>query len=119
MNLLRFSFICILAATISGCGVISKGTSSDNKMLDKAEFATGIDRSQLSIVPDSVTGDLDSVNYKVKTKSGQIYRCYFTSVVAVDSDAICTPIDKSGNVLKNKKGNKGNCNALLKAAGKC
>ena len=39
------------AAVLSGCGHLGKGMANDAEMLDKAEFATGIDRSQLSVVP--------------------------------------------------------------------
>lgn len=55
------------AAVLSGCGHLGKGMANDAEMLDKAEFATGIDRSQLSVVPGSVEGQIDSVHFRVKS----------------------------------------------------
>lgn len=111
---------------LTGCAAIDKATTSEATLLDKAEFATGINASQLSVVPGSVQGTFDSVEYKVQTKKGQIYRCYYTSMVAVKSDAICTAISDDGAPVANKKKNQKNnkssdqdCNALLRAAGRC
>ena len=91
-------------------------------MLEKAEFATGISADKLKIVEGSVSGSLDAVNYKVKARNGQVYRCYFTSAIAVTSDALCTPIDSTGKAFraqKKKDAKEGRCNALLRAAGRC
>ena len=105
-----------LSIGLSGCGMISQQVNNDDDLLERAELATGIDRAQLSVVPNSVSSSLDAVNYSVKDKKNNLYRCYFTSVIAVTSDSICTKISKDG---KQEPANKGNCNALLKAAGKC
>ena len=105
-----------LAAFMTGCGIISEQVTSEETMLDKAETATGISKSSLSIVPGSVDSSLDAVNFSVKDQQGNTYKCYFTSVVAVTSDALCTKITKDG---KEEPANQGQCNALLKAAGKC
>ena len=99
-----------------------KQISSEASLLDKAEFATGVSAANLKIVEGSVTAELDSVHYKVKAKNGTLYRCYFTSIVATTSDAICTAIDGSGKAMKNQKkkaAKGGNCNDLLRAAGRC
>lgn len=104
------------AAFFSGCGMISGAIVSDEELLDKAETATGIARSNLSIVSESKDPSIDAVNYQVTDREGNLYKCYYTSIVAVDSDAICTKISKDGTA---QPANSGNCNALLRAAGKC
>lgn len=121
-TLVKLCLAAGLTAMISGCGHPGKAMATDDQMLDKAEFATGIDRSQLSIVKESVKGSIDSVEYKVKSKNGKTFRCYFTTALLVQSDAICTAIDKTGKAFdqqKKKAREDGNCNALLKAAGRC
>ena len=56
-----------------------------------------------------------------KTKGGATYRCYFTSAIAITSDAVCKKIGSKGKdpVKKNRQKNAEGCNALLKAAGRC
>lgn len=108
--------ICLLA----GCGHVSNVILDDNTLLDKAEFATGIDRQNLTIVERS--GALDSVEFTVKSNKGEKFRCYFTSLVAMNSDAVCQQIGgKKGNARKARDAVKSDekCNALLKAAGRC
>jgi len=103
-----------VAMTLTSCGHVSNAVLSDEMLLEKAEFATGIDRDNLTL--DSRSGSLDSVEYTVKSNKGEKFRCYFTSAVAITSDAICQEISANGK-KKSRKG--GNCNALLRAAGKC
>lgn len=116
----------LVAATVgvgvlSGCGAIGKATSSESALLDKAELATKISADSLQLVPDSVHAKLDSVHFKVQTKKGQLYRCYYTTIVgALDSDAVCTKIGRGDTVETDKNARETvNCNALLKAAGRC
>lgn len=104
--------------TLTACGTISSKTTSEATMIDKAETATGVRASELSVIPGSVTSSMDAVNYRVKDTRGNEYKCYFTSVVAVTSDAICTKLGASGGNHA-KKQNNPNCNALLQAAGRC
>lgn len=104
------------ALTLSGCGMISAPITSDETLLDKAETATGISKENLSLVPNSKESSLDAVNFKVKDKQDNLYKCYFTTIIATTSDAICSRISKDGKV---ENANQGNCNALLRAAGKC
>ena len=103
-----------------GCGHISKNFVSEEDMIDKAEFATGIDKSRLSIVKGSVKSEMDSIHYQVKTKGGAKYSCYFTTLVATTSDAVCKKIGSKGKdpVVK-KPAKDDDCNALLRAAGRC
>ena len=107
--------------TLSGCGHISKNFVSEDTPIEKAEFATGIEASRLSVVKGSVKPELDSIHYQVKTKGGATYRCYFTSAIAITSDAVCKKIGSKGKdpVKKNRQKNAEGCNALLKAAGRC
>ena len=119
---LRAVAVLAAALTLSACGHIAKETTSADTMLDKAEFETGIDRKNLRVVEGSIEGSMDAVHYKVKAKNGLNFRCYFTSALAVTSDAICTPIDGDGKAFKKQKekaAKSGNCNALLRAAGRC
>lgn len=121
-TILRVSVILATASLLCACGQIQKQISSEASLLDKAEFATGVSAANLKIVEGSVTAELDSVHYKVKAKNGTLYRCYFTSIVTTTSDAICTAIDGSGKAMKNQKkkaAKGGNCNDLLRAAGRC
>lgn len=114
-------FLTALAVTgtalaLTSCGMISEKITSEDAMLDKAETATGIAKSSLSLVDGSVDSGLDAVNFSVTDTQGNLYKCYFTSAIAITSDAICTKINKDGT---SEPANQGNCNALLKAAGKC
>lgn len=118
----------IVACALGGCGFIKKPMTSEATLLDRAEMATGVEKSNLSVVPDSVRSEIDSVHYKVRSKNGDIYRCYFTSALLVDSDALCTKIGGAEGTKSSKnstksskpstKGSKDR-NALLKKAGKC
>ncbi len=121
MNTNLLTAVCA-AAVLSGCGHLGKGMANDAEMLDKAEFATGIDRSQLSVVPGSAEGQIDSVHFRVKSLDGQMFRCCYTTMLVMKSDALCTPIDKTGKAFEKQKSRArkdGNCNALLRAAGRC
>lgn len=98
---------------LCGCGPIAKATSSNNTLLDKAEFATGVEKSNLTLIEDSIESQVDGINYKVKDNRGNIYRCYFSSVFGVvNSQSLCTK-------LGNGKNSGGQCNELLRKAGKC
>ena len=107
-----------VALFLNGCGMVSQGITSDDSYLDKAESAIGIDKSQLTLDKDSVKGGIDAVNFDVYDKQGNRYKCYFGSGLPVvyESSALCTKISKDGTATP---ANKGNCNALLKAAGRC
>ena len=82
------------AVVLTGCGMVSSAIVSDETLLDKAETATGVAKENLTLVSESKDASLDAVNFKVTDKQGNLYKCYFTSAVAVTSDAICTKIAK-------------------------
>ncbi|MGN1394142.1 MAG: hypothetical protein ACI4V7_08980 [Succinivibrionaceae bacterium] len=103
---------------MSGCGLVAKTVSSEDSYLDKAEFAVGIKKENLSLVPGSITSAIDSVHFSIADKNNNLYKCYYTTIMSViDSDAVCTKIRNDGS--EDKIGTVPNCNALLKAAGKC
>ena len=108
------------ALLLTGCGHISKNFVSNDDMLAKAEFATGVDASRLSIVDGSVRSEMDSIHYKVKSKGGQTWNCYFTTAIALSSDAVCKKVGSKGkDPVVRKKPAGDDCNALLRAAGRC
>lgn len=110
-----FLAVISVSSLLTACGHVSNAVLSEQDLLDKAEFATGISRDQLTLVERA--GSLDAVEYRVATKKGRQLRCYFTSALAVTSDAVCQEITKDGK--KTTKQKKDDCNALLRAAGKC
>ena len=110
-----FLAVISVSSLLTACGHVSNAVLSEQDLLDKAEFATGISRDQLTLVERA--GSLDAVDYRVATKKGRQFRCYFTSALAVTSDAVCQEITKDGK--KTTKQKKDDCNALLRAAGKC
>lgn len=133
-NTKKLAVIALIAASafaLTGCGAIAQKMTSNEDLLDKAEFATGIEAKNLTVIPNSVHGELDAVHFKVKTNKGATYRCYFTSAIAVTSDAVCTKIGAKEEVKSTKNVNAKNagkksgksqssdCNALLRAAGRC
>lgn len=66
------------------------------------------------------------INYTAKTRDGATYQCYMYSATGFQramsfgqtphSDAICTQMGRAGAATAAPSGN---CNALLKAAGRC
>lgn len=104
-NTKKLAVIALIAASafaLTGCGAISQKMTSNEDLLDKAEFATGIEAKNLTVIPNSVHGELDAVHFKVKTNKGATYRCYFTSAIAVTSDAVCTKIGAKEEVKSTK-----------------
>ena len=121
MRIGSIALVLWAVSLLAGCGAIGKATSSEASLLDKAEMATGVSADTLKVVPNSVKAKIDSVHYKVETSKGQLYRCYYTTLVgAMDSDAVCTKIGKGEPVKAGHSTSEtGNCNALLRAAGRC
>ena len=54
----QFLLFSAIVCMLSGCGVISKSVSSDDKLLDKAEFATGVKKENLRLDKESVSSGL-------------------------------------------------------------
>lgn len=69
------------------------------------------------------------INYTAKTRDGATYQCYMYSVTGFqkaisfgqipNSDAICTQMGRGGPAAAADNKPAANCNALLKAAGRC
>ncbi|MCL2655970.1 MAG: hypothetical protein FWD62_00880 [Betaproteobacteria bacterium] len=101
---------CLLIVTVlAACGTIDNAVRSDDSIKEKAAFALGT-------TPDKVTitnrrSEIDSVKFNA-TVNGRVFQCYYTTA-GVSSDALCSPTDGGPAPAGS------NCNALLKAAGKC
>lgn len=102
---------------LSGCASFAV---SDDALVQRTGFALGLEPVQFTISNRMDEGT--TTRYQVKTTAGRQYNCFVGGSVSVlgksVSEAICTEMGKDGaQTPKNK--NDGNCNALLKAAGKC
>lgn len=93
----------------SGCSTIGNMVTSDDSLQKKAAFALGTKPAAVTI-KDRTTDGLDAIRFTAVTNNKE-YQCYITTVAgAISSDAICKGTDGAS---------KPQCNALLKAAGKC
>lgn len=106
-------FLPLLAATFFvGCGTVGNMVIQDKTLEQKAAFAlnTTSDKVKISNRQGSIDG---TVNF-VATTGGKSHQCYITTVGgAVSSQAICS----GSNSVKQDENKQ--CNALLKAAGRC
>ena len=105
------SFLFTSLLLLSGCGTIGNMVIQDSSLEQKAAFAlnTTADKVKISNRSGSVDG---TINFVATTK-GKSHQCYITTVAgAVSSQAICSG---SNSVNSNQQ----QCNALLKAAGRC
>ena len=106
------SFSCVRCVGISGCGLINNVTVSDQKLQERAAFALGTSPDAVKISNRSNEGI--RINFTA-TVGKRVSQCYVTSVTGTigvtTSDAICS----GGGAHKGKD----QCNALLKAAGRC
>ena len=96
---------------LGGCGTIGNMVIHDASLEQKAAFAlnTTADKVKISNRSGSVDG---TINFVATTK-GKSHQCYITTMAgAVSSQAIC-----SGSNSVNSSNQQ--CNALLKAAGRC
>lgn len=112
------------AALVLTAGCASVAVSYDALERNTAQ-ALGLARGTFTI-GDRVDEGLKT-SYTVKTQSGKQYTCYvtgtFSIVGRVVSDAICTEVGKAGKPASppapQTGPTSGQCNALLKAAGRC
>lgn len=116
------------AIALSGCvsvlmspvsGALAKARASNEKLLDKTETATGVFKDNLTIDENSIKYEDDALKYIAHDKNGNIYKCNYSSIVGNESDALCTKLSPDGNSGGDSGKQSSNCNALLKAAGKC
>ncbi|APZ07737.1 hypothetical protein FJP64_22230 [Kosakonia cowanii] len=99
----------LISLGLSGCGMVDNAVRGDESLKEKAAFALGTTSDKITI--SNRKADIDSVKFNATTK-GKVYQCYYTSA-GISSDALCSPTDGSGLPAGSQ------CNALLKAAGKC
>jgi hypothetical protein len=119
MNFAKTIFSSAMVLSLAGCGTIAESTQSDSDLREKAAFALDTTSSNVTIL--SKSSSLEAMRFQAKTNKG-IYNCYFTSIIVVNSQAIC-----SGPVSTNAKSASAAaeanpaqaCNALLKAAKRC
>ncbi|HGS4477205.1 TPA: hypothetical protein ACMDNN_003360 [Vibrio cholerae] len=114
---LKFVAACSVALTVlSGCGIIEKQVASDESLQEKAAFAIGTQPSNISI--SNVQSGLEKITFDADANGSQ-YSCYYTTVIAVKSDAICKKMGPKTAPKPTMEESQGECNALLKAAGRC
>lgn len=109
------------ASLLQGCGMIASKTVSDSGLQEKAAVTLNTTAEKVRIFDKR--GQVDSVKFKAQTDKGT-YNCYYTTLVALDSDTMCSgPVEGSANQKSNQASTPAtapaNCNALLKAAGRC
>lgn len=108
----------MLCSVLTACGVVGNTVISDQSLKEKAAFAlnTTADR----VVISQRNPSMDSISF-VATVGGASHQCYITTVMgAISSDALCSgkgsaKSDKASEVKSNNQ----QCNALLRAAGRC
>ncbi|WP_349969918.1 hypothetical protein [Pseudomonas caspiana] len=106
---------------LQGCGMIASKTVSDSGLQEKAAVTLNTTPEKVRIFDKRA--EIDSVKFKAQTNKG-VYNCYYTTFVALDSDTLCSgPVEGSaqqtGNQAPAPASAPANCNALLKAAGRC
>lgn len=113
------------ALLLSACAA----TIDDSGIEQRTSLAIGRDVGSFTISERSEeTGG--RINYTAKARDGAVFKCYLYSATGFQramtfgqtphSDAICTAFGKGGGAAPVAPGAAGGqCNALLKAAGRC
>ncbi|MGG5885602.1 hypothetical protein ACLF3G_00590 [Falsiroseomonas sp. HC035] len=120
-------------ALLAGCAA----TVSQDRLEQRTAQAIGRTVGQFAIIDRSEEAG-GRINYTVDTRDGAAYRCYLYGTTGLQnavsfgqiphSDAICTAVARgqreSGNAGPAAAGQRGrsgggDCNALLRAAGRC
>lgn len=116
--------IALLLLGLTGCAA----TISQDGLEQRTSAAIGRNVGTFTITKtgEEVGG---RINYTAKTKDGASYQCYMYSATGFqkamsfgqtpNSDAICTQMGRSGPAAGAESKPSANCNALLKAAGRC
>ena len=115
MNI-RLSIITLAAAlTLTACSGVNNATVSDAKLRERAAFTLGTSPDKVTISNRRNEGI--TIHFTA-TVGGRATQCYVTNSVtmigAMTSDALC-----SDNAAKAALRRTGQCNDLLKAAGRC
>lgn len=106
---------CIsLAVFVSSCASIAV---TSNNIEERTAFALGLNSTEFTISNRRDSGL--RTDYLVKTNKGRQYNCYvegtFSFTGKTLTDAVCNPAGSSRQPVASTT----NCNALLKAAGRC
>lgn len=118
------SAMALLALSLGGCAA----TITKDGLEQRTSVAIGREVGAFTITNTSEeTGG--RTNYTVKTKDGLSYQCYMYSPTGFqkaisfgqipNSDAICSQMGRGSAPASADNKPAANCNALLKAAGKC
>jgi hypothetical protein len=114
-----------LLLTLGGCAATIDQSGIDQR----TSMAIGREVGTFT-VSDQTEDTGGRINYTARTRDGAVYKCYLYSATGFQramtfgqtphSDAICTLFGRSGHATgaPASPGN-GQCNALLKAAGRC
>ena len=124
MHLRSIASAAAVLALLSGCAA----TIDQNGLEQRTAQAIGRTVGQFTISDRSEeTGG--RINYSVQTRDGAAYRCYLYGVTGFQkamsfgqmphSDAICTAMVGSKGSAPTPKAAGPECNALLRAAGRC
>jgi hypothetical protein len=113
--------LAAIATAIAVAGCASAAVTGDAIERNTA-FALGLDKADFT-VSDRVDDGVKT-SYTVNTKTGRRFSCYVTGTFSVTgrvvSDAICSEMGKSsGGAGAGTGAGAVQCNALLRAAGKC
>jgi hypothetical protein len=113
----RFAWAALLLA-LSACASVAVTAEA---LEDRTSRALGLERSQFSI--SERVDEATATRYAVLAKSGRRYSCTVSGSFSVTgrivSDAICTEMGKGAAGAATSAPLPANCNALLRAAGKC
>jgi hypothetical protein len=115
----HFIFASLLVTVVGGCASVAV---TNEAIDDRTAFALSLPKGDFTVsnrVDDGVRS-----SYSVRTKSGKTYNCYVGGSVSVIgrvvSDAICNEVGGvASQAPTGQPTNPGNCNELLKAAGRC
>lgn len=121
----HLSLTTVFLLTLGGCAA----TIDQGGIDQRTSLAIGREVGTFTISDRSEESG-GRINYTVKARDGAVFKCYLYSATGFQramtfgqtphSDAICTPFGKSGAAAAPAAPNAGGqCNALLKAAGRC
>lgn len=117
MTRILYPLLSLLIVSVAGCA--SMAVTDDAIRINTAR-ALSADPATLAISERSDRGI--QTNFKARTADGRAYDCYVTDMVSIVgrtvSDAICSPVASTSSMVKPSQAAV-QCNALLKAAGKC
>ncbi|MDD9178013.1 MULTISPECIES: hypothetical protein [Aliivibrio] len=104
------ALIAFISLSMSGCSIIDNNIKVDKDLQKKAAFALGTTPEKIKITNRGA--DIMKVTFNATFKK-RVFQCYYTGGVIITSDAICSATDGKAMPATSQ------CNALLKAAGKC